>query len=114
MKTFNLKKLLTVGVENIDYAIFDDVSWKDAALEHEGYKAWLGGQDEFDCTDKFQHKSTVIWGKPCIFLTNNDPYCSLSPDEIEWFDLNCIVIALGPREDDRGNAIGSSDAHAEI
>lgn len=114
MRTFNLKKLLTIGVENVDYAIFDDVSWKDTALEHEGYKAWLGGQDEFDCTDKYAHKSTIVWGKPCIFLTNNDPYCDLSPDQIEWFELNCIVIQLGPRDTERSNAICSSDAHAEI
>lgn len=114
MRTFNFKKLLDIGVENVDYAIFDDVSWEDPALKHEGYKAWLGGQDEFDCTDKFQHKSTITWGKPCIVLTNNDPYCTLSPDQIEWFELNCIVIQLGPRDSERSNAIGSSDAHAEV
>lgn len=114
MRTFNLKKLLTIGVENVDFAIFDDVSWRDPALKHEGYKAWLGGQDEFDCTDKFQHKATITWGKPCIFLTNNDPYCDLSPDQIEWFELNCIVIQLGPRDTERSNAICSSDAHADI
>lgn len=112
VQTFNLKKLLSIGVENVDYAIFDDISWKDPSLKDEGYKAWLGAQQEFDCTDKYAHKSTLVWGKPCIFLTNNDPYTELTPDQIDWFELNCVVVRLGSRDKDRSNAICSSDAHA--
>lgn len=113
VRTFNLKKLLAVGVENVEYVIFDDVSWNDPALKDEGYKAWLGAQEEFDCTDKYAHKSTIVWGKPCIVLTNKDPFKSLDADDIEWFKLNCIVVQLGARDDERSNAIGSSDVHAD-
>lgn len=112
-RDFNLKRLTAVGVENIEYVIFDDIPWTNKALRDEGYKAWFGGQERFDTTDKYCGKSTITWGKQSIFLSNNDPYTNLTADEIDWFEANCVVIALGPRDEERTNAICSSDAHVE-
>ena len=113
-RDFNLRKLLNMGVDAVDYAIFDDIDWKNAALKGEGFKAWLGGNKSFDVTDKFDRKFTLEWGKPCIVLTNRDPYKGLCEDDIDWFKENCICITLGPRDAERSNAICSSDAHEEM
>ena len=112
-RDFNLKRILAVGVENIEYVIFDDIGWKNSALAGEGYKAWLGGQAQFDVTDKYCGKNTIKWGKPTIVLSNKDPYIGLEPDEIDWFEGNCIVIHIGAYDEMRSNAICSSDADAE-
>lgn len=113
-RDFNLRKLLNMGVDAIDYAIFDDIDWKNPALKGEGFKAWLGGNRSFDVSDKFDRKFTLEWGKPCIVLTNRDPYAGLCPDDTEWLEDNCIYVTLGPRDPDRSNAIGSSDVHEEL
>ena len=112
-RDFNLNKLIKIGTENVEYAVFDDISWKNASLKEEGFKAWLGGNDEFDVSDKFLHKHELKWGKPCVVVTNKDPYIGLDPEDAEWFDRNCITIMLGNWNDLRSEAICSSDAHSE-
>lgn len=111
VKEFNLGKLLAVGADNIDYCCFDDISWKNSCFANEGYKAWIGAQDEFDVTDKFEHKTEIKWGKPCIVLRNRDPFLHIAPDEREFFEDNCIMVQLGPRDATRSYALASSDAH---
>lgn len=108
-RDFNLKKLINMGVDNVDYAIFDDIAWDNAALKKEGFKAWLGGNKSFDVSDKFQGKFTLNWGKPCILLTNKDPWEGLDLDDSKWLRRNVIYVALGPDDPDRSNAIASAD-----
>jgi len=108
-RDFNLRKLINMGVDNVDYAIFDDVAWDNAALKNEGFKAWLGGNKSFDVSDKFQGKFTLNWGKPCILLTNKDPWEGLHFDDSKWLRKNVVYVALGPDDPDRSSAIGSAD-----
>lgn len=108
-RDFNLKKLINMGVDNVDYAIFDDIAWDNAALKNEGFKAWLGGNKSFDVSDKFQGKFTLNWGKPCILLTNKDPWEGLHFDDSKWLRKNVIYVALGADDPDRSSAIASAD-----
>lgn len=108
-RDFNLKKLINMGVDNVDYAIFDDIAWDNAALKNEGFKAWLGGNKSFDVSDKFQGKFTMNWGKPCILLTNKDPWEGLDLDDSKWLRKNVVYVALGPDDPDRSSAIASAD-----
>ncbi|AXH73728.1 MAG: Rep catalytic domain protein [Cressdnaviricota sp.] len=111
-RDFDLGNLIDIGAENIDYAIFDDIDWSNGALKGDGYKAWLGGQDDFTCTDKYKGKFTVSWGKPCIFLTNNDPFKGLRPADANWLLGNCFMVDVGEKfPDHRNNAISSGDCY---
>lgn len=113
-KDFNLRKLLNMGVEKVDYAVFDDIGWHNPALKGEGFKAWLGGNRSFDVSDKYDRKVTLEWGKPCIVLTNRNPYKGLDSDDTKWLVRNCIYVELGPDDDLRSNAIASGDVFEEI
>lgn len=111
--TFNLKTLLEVGTENVEYIIWDDVPWSDDALKCERYKNWMGGQDFFTCTDRYLPKSDISWNKPGIFLSNSDPLQGLSPRDQNWLRENCIIVDLGDKANVRAKAISEADCYAD-
>lgn len=87
---FNGMFCLELWDDEAQYAIFDD--WSDWSKFYT-YKQFLGAQKEFIVTDKYKHKRKVLWGKPCIVISN------LQPDlpEQEWVEMNCISCYLiGP------------------
>jgi len=70
-----------------EYAIFDDLtSWESFST----YKSWLGAQEEFVTTDKYKKKMPIVWGKPCIVLSNQLP---MFPDE-QWIIENCFIVQI--------------------
>lgn len=75
---------------NAKYAIFDDIfDWS----KFSQYKQWLGSQYEFTATDKYRKKRQLIWGKPCIVLSNSYPNFS---DDV-WIRGNCFILnVVGP------------------
>lgn len=107
--TFNLESLLEVGIENVEYVIWDDIGWHDPALKHDKYKSWLGSQDNFNVTDRYKHKIRMKpWNKPSIFLANKNPFLDLHPEDSNWLAENCVVVDLGNFvEPGRANAICS-------
>jgi hypothetical protein len=109
--TFNQRTLVSMGVENIEYIIWDDVSWKDKALRDDAYKNWMGGQDNFTISDKYSKKLDITWGKPCIFLSNKDPMAGLPHEDQCWLRANCTIVDLGDEADLRSAAISESDVY---
>jgi len=107
--TMNLKTLMSVGTENIDYVIWDDVSWSDEALKQDRYKNWLGGQDFFTTTDRYLPKADITWNKPGIFLSNHNPLKNLCHEDVSWLKANCVIVDLGEEADDRFAAICEAD-----
>ena len=95
----------------VEYGIFDDVSWKNPCFKGDKFKAWLGGNEHFEISDKMVPKFTVTWGKPCIIMTNRDPFDGLDMDDERWVRRNCVFVELGMDDADRGNALASSDHH---
>lgn len=74
------------------YAIFDDIR-----LTHiPNWKCWIGGQRSFVITGKYRAPRGVQWGRPCIFLGNDDtdPLNDLEFSEKEWFMDNIIYVKL--------------------
>lgn len=67
--------------EASEYIIFDDVDPKQI---YTTYKSWFGGQQSFSVTDKYRRKIVVQWGKPMIWLSNDNPL------EIEGWDARYI------------------------
>lgn len=57
-----------------------------------GYKFWLGAQKEFCVTDKYKGKKHLPWGKPSIWLCNNDP--STEKVDYDWLLGNCVIVHL--------------------
>jgi hypothetical protein len=109
--TFNLKKLLSMNQDEIQYMIWDDVSWQDDALKKEQYKNWLGGQDNFTVSDRYMKKADISWSKPCIFLANTDPLAGCSKATQHWLRGNCTIVDLGDKDDHRPSAICESTIH---
>lgn len=105
---FNLDSLIEVGVDAVEYVIWDDIGWKDSALAGEKYKCWLGSQDNFNATDKYKHKLRLKpWNKPSIYLANKNPFFGLEPADVRWLEDNCVVVDVGLFTEDRPNAICS-------
>lgn len=81
------------NIDDVDYAIFDDFG----RLKYlPTYKFWLGHQKQFYVTDKYKGKKLVHWGKPAIWLNNDDPReeHGVTASEVEWLNKNCIFIYL--------------------
>lgn len=74
-----------------NYAVFDDIA---GGLDFfPQYKSWLGGQKQFYSTDKYKRKELVRWGKPVIWLSNDDPRDSPKAD-IHWLNHNCVFVLV--------------------
>ena len=82
---------LDEATDDVAYAIFDDMQ---GGLEFfHSYKFWLGCQAQFYATDKYKGKKLVHWGKPGIYLANNDPREDKGADT-DWLNANCIFVYL--------------------
>lgn len=74
---------------DVEYAVFDDIQ---GGIEFfHGYKFWLGHQKQFWATDKYKGKQCIIWGKPAIYIANNDPRDDKGADR-DWLEANCKFI----------------------
>lgn len=87
-ESFNMDELLV----DAGYAVFDDIDWKWFPAR----KGWLGAQKHFTVTDKYRHKRSITWGKPCIWLTNKplENHEGMTLNDQEWVEGNCIVVTL--------------------
>lgn len=81
--------------ESVDYAVFDDMVGGLRAGYFQ-YKDWMGGQFNFTVQDKYAKKRSIHWGKPTIFIANEDPrdVPSFAIDKVgidwAWMEENCI------------------------
>lgn len=83
-----MDETLTLG--DVEYAVFDDMQGGFDFFH--GYKFWLGAQKEFYVTDKYKGKKWIQWGKPSIWLCNNDP--EMEKVDWGWIQGNCDVVWL--------------------
>lgn len=73
------------------YAIFDDFEdW----TRFYNYKQWLGAQREFEATDKYRARKTLLWGKPTVVLSNERPLFR----DWTWIMANCFIVNIGPNK----------------
>lgn len=75
---------------SVNYAIFDDMV--DGLSGLPNFKYWLGCQAEFVVTDKYKKKTRVKWGKPGIYIANENPLESATEADRSWLEANCIVV----------------------
>lgn len=76
-----------------NYAIFDDIGGLKYLPQ---YKNWLGCQKQFQVKQLYKDPVLIDWGKPTIWLSNDDPRSEvgLSPVDIEWLEGNCLIINI--------------------
>lgn len=70
------------------YIIFDDVDFDFLPAA----KAFWGAQKTFTLTDRYRKKKTVSFGKPCIFLCNEDQDPFTKKHWSEWYADNSIRV----------------------
>ena len=78
-------------MQDAKYAVFDDI--QGAFQFFPGYKGWLGGQQTFTVTDKYKGKTTITWGRPSIWLMNDDPE-EVGHVDMDWIRLNCDIVHI--------------------
>lgn len=71
----------------VDYAIFDDI--QGGIKFFHGFKNWLGCQAQFQVKVLYKDPVLIDWGKPCIWISNEDPRLEMSHADIEWMEGNC-------------------------
>ncbi|AMH87663.1 replication-associated protein [Pacific flying fox faeces associated gemycircularvirus-1] len=82
---------LKAGLEDAKYAVLDDIQGNFQFFP--SYKGWLGGQSTFTVTDKYRGKTTIQWGRPTIWLMNDDPE-EVGHVDLNWLRGNCDIIHL--------------------
>lgn len=71
----------------VDYVVFDDFNIEFLPQ----YKSWFGAQKRFTITDKYRRKQTITWGKPMIWIGNDDPRYGKNVDR-NWMEKNSVFI----------------------
>lgn len=90
---FNTMLNLDDWDEDADYIVLDDFN-SDINKFLPAWKCFFGGQKEFTLTDKYRGKKTVHWGKPMIWLSNEDIFKHLNIEQADFIKKNCTVICL--------------------
>lgn len=78
--------------QDASYIVFDDI---EKGLKAFSYKCWLGGQNQFVLSDKYRKKKTIVWGKPCIYISNRDPLQEKGAHiDHDWIKGNTVRIRV--------------------
>lgn len=79
-------------IENVEaqFLIIDDIAFGDLPKGFD--KSVCLGSGKMVVTDKYLHKETIVWNKPCIFLCNNQGSMPWYTDEY-WQD-NAVVVKV--------------------
>lgn len=77
----------------VDYVIIDDIG---GIACFPKYKQWLGHHDEIEDEAKWVKRTTVKWGRPAIWLSNNDPRLEDKVD-VDWLEANCTFVHITNR-----------------
>lgn len=72
------------------YVVVDDVPWEYFKCK----KQLLGGQKEFTVTEKYQPLMEITFGKPVIYLCNEDPRKDMKDYEVEYYGKNVIYVFI--------------------
>lgn len=78
--------------DDVEYAIFDDMQLKFVPQ----FKNWLGCQKDFQVKVLYKDPILIHWGKPCIWLSNDDPRneSHLTQTDIDWLNGNCVFVNI--------------------
>ena len=71
-----------------DYGVLDDL-----VIEKFPYwKQFLGCHKQFTVTDKYHKKKQIFWGKPVVWICNEDP--KVWSIDSDWMEDNVVVVRV--------------------
>jgi hypothetical protein len=79
-----------------DYVVFRDY-FAGASKGVKGvpsFRGWFGGGPTFDLSLRLRRTRRIVWGKPSILLTVQDPLDGLDPVECEWVQGHCEIVHI--------------------
>lgn len=78
--------------EDVDYAVFEDLSGGFQFFHQ--YKGWFGCQSDIQLSGRYRKHRRIQWGKPSIWMSNEDPRASAYID-LDWWDRNVDTVYIG-------------------
>jgi hypothetical protein len=78
--------------QEVDYAIFDDI--RGGIKFFPAFKEWLGAQAWVSVKQLYRDPKLVVWGKPSIWISNEDPRHAMEASDISWMEANCDFIEV--------------------
>lgn len=79
-----------VKASEVDYAVFDDI--RGGMKFFPAFKEWLGGQHTVCVKQLYRDPILVKWGKPSIWVSNDDPRLCMEPSDVAWLEANARFI----------------------
>lgn len=76
--------------DDVEYAVFDDMQLKYVPQ----FKNWLGCQANFQVKVLYKDPVLITWGKPVIWVSNDDPRqeAHLTETDVRWLEGNCLFV----------------------
>ncbi|AXB22618.1 replication associated protein [Lynx canadensis faeces associated genomovirus CL5 48] len=77
---------------SVEYAIFDDI--RGGIKFFPAFKEWLGGQQTVCVKRLYRDPKLIQWGKPSIWISNDDPRHSMETSDVAWLEMNCKFVEI--------------------
>ena len=78
--------------DDVDYAVFEDLAGGFQFFHQ--YKGWFGCQSDIQLSGRYRKHRRISWGKPSIWMSNEDPRASAYID-LDWWDRNVDTVYIG-------------------
>lgn len=75
---------------DVEYAVFDDI--RGGIKFFPAFKEWLGAQQYVTVKELYKEPTLTRWGKPSIWISNDDPRNSMMQVDVTWIEANCIFV----------------------
>jgi hypothetical protein len=76
----------------VRYAVFDDI--RGGIKFFPAFKEWLGGQQTVCVKQLYRDPKLVKWGKPSIWVSNDDPRLCMEPSDVSWLEANAKFVEI--------------------
>ncbi|AXB22628.1 replication associated protein [Alces alces faeces associated genomovirus MP146] len=77
---------------HVKYAVFDDI--RGGIKFFPAFKEWLGGQSTVCVKRLYRDPKLVTWGKPSIWVSNDDPRHAMDASDVSWLEANARFIEI--------------------
>lgn len=79
-------------VADVKYAVFDDM--RGGMKFFPSFKEWLGAQPWVSVKCLYREPKLMKWGKPSIWISNDDPRHSMEISDVSWLEKNAVFIEI--------------------
>jgi GTPase SAR1 family protein len=86
------EELKKASNDDVKYAIFDDI--RGGMKFFPAFKEWLGAQAYVTVKELYREPKLVKWGKPSIWISNDDPRLGMMAGDVSWLEDNCIFVEV--------------------